>query len=186
MKNEPRYGILYEKRRQRLKEDVRARLKGQTAKSFVASLKKAAEFAGDFTKLLAALSTLSAALGLLLLVAYLRSEGAPFPFVDASLIVFLILSAIAFVFLFFVLLSSLLLPAVVKPPPVSKLRTAFPVLFAEPACLNRQYLGDYLVFFSPFLFPLPVVIFFSFRDQLKDAIWGWASLLAIVLGQVFV
>ncbi len=187
MENSPRYGVLYEKRRHRLREDARARLKGTNAKSLRGVVERAAELAGDLTKLIAALSALSAGAGIVLLVAYLRSEGAPFPFIDSSLIVFLTLIAVAFVFLFAVGAFLLLLPAFLKGiiPLISleETRAALPGLFAEGSGFKRfkRYFCDYLRVFAPFLLSALVIALFVLLDHLQHGKWLVVSLLISTL-----
>ncbi|MGA8598151.1 MAG: hypothetical protein WB676_25820 [Bryobacteraceae bacterium] len=115
--------------------------------------------------MLAVLSTLSAGVGLLFLVSYLHSEGAPFPFIDPSLIVLLILITVVFAFLFAVVGFFLLLPAVLKQNPPKEARAALPGLFTEGSGFG-PHVRDYLRFFWPFLLSAALSAVFPFVVQL--------------------
>ncbi len=143
--------------------------------TFVSSTETAATVLANIAKI-GALTSLP--VGIVLVTAYLHSEGAPLPAADSSISVLFSLVCVIFLFITLVLASIFLLPAVAEISSGSKAGSSARVISAqEKKAIGRVRLGqgasEYYLRFGPFL---SFVLFFFLRVILVGhPNWSWVG-----------
>lgn len=91
---------------------------------------------------------LSTILGVILIEAYLSSVGAPFPSIDSSFSLLLIVISATFIFIIGLLAAYLTIPTYAKFLAWPEVRTKFPAIFGTS---QEGYWLEYILMYAPFL-----------------------------------